>query len=139
VWKAVEVVSPILFISEYASLFGADRAITTVYDKSFQRTKAHYTNIFYGASLKALCHISAQKGYAFIGCNSNGNNAYFVRRDKLNSQVREVSPEEGYVLVKFRESLGQDGLATHLTGGKRQEAIRGLPVYNVLTDQVEPF
>jgi hypothetical protein len=56
-----------------------------------------------------LQRLSNDKGYAFIGCNSAGNNAYFVRRDKLHDPVRETSVEQGYVRSKFRESRDQAG------------------------------
>ena len=91
IWKAIDVISPVVVILEYNSIFGIDRAITIPYDKSFFRTHAHYSNLFAGASLRALHELSVAKGYSFIGCNSAGNNAYFVRSDKLNINVREVS------------------------------------------------
>jgi len=54
VWKSIEVVNPIIVIVEYNSVFGMDRAITVPYNPSFDRTEAHYTNLYFGASLKAL-------------------------------------------------------------------------------------
>ena len=54
VWKAIEVVNPVLVIVEYNSVFGKDSAITVPYDPQFDRTKAHYSNLYFGASLKAL-------------------------------------------------------------------------------------
>lgn len=101
IWKEINVISPIIVILEYNSIFGTDRPITIPYDKNFIRTSAHYSNLYFGASLKALHQLSADKGYSFIGCNSAGNNAYFARKDKLNDIVREVSLESGYVLSKF--------------------------------------
>ncbi len=109
IWKEINVISPIVVIIEYNSVFGIDRAITIPYDKSFYRTKVHQSNLYFGASLRALYQLSSEKGYAFIGCNSAGNNSYFVRKDKLNDIVREISLEDGYVLSKFRESRDIDG------------------------------
>lgn len=137
IWKQIHVISPIVVILEYNSVFGIDRAITVPYDKTFYRTTAHYSNLYFGASLRALHYLSTQKGYAFIGCNSAGNNAYFVRSDRLNDRVSEVSLEQGYVCSRFRESIDQKGQPTFLSGGDRLEAIRGLPVYNIATDQME--
>jgi len=137
IWKEINVISPILVILEYNSVFGIDRAITTPYDKAFFRTNAHYDNLYFGASLRALHQLSADKGYAFIGSNSAGNNAYFVRNDKLNDSVQEVSLESGYVLSMFRESRDRDGRLTYLTGRDRIEAIKGMPVYNIDTNQIE--
>jgi len=137
IWKEIKVISPIVVILEYNSIFGIDRSITIPYDKSFNRTNAHYSNLYYGASLRALHQLSADKGYSFIGCNSAGNNAYFVRKDKLNDSVREAILESGYVLSMLRESRDRDGRLTFLTGRDRLEAIRGMPVYNIETNRVE--
>lgn len=137
IWKEINVISPIVVILEYNSVFGIDRAITIPYNKGFDRTMAHYSTLYWGASLRALHQLSADKGYSFIGCNSAGNNAYFVRIDKLNDNVRESSLENGYVLSKYRESRDRDGQLTYLAGNDRIEAIRLMPVYNVDKNQIE--
>lgn len=139
IWNAIDAISPIALILEYNSVFGIDRAITVPYDKAFDRTAAHFSNLYFGASLRALHQLSMRKGYAFIGSNSAGNNAYFVRRDKLNETVRETSLERGYVVSKFRESRDRHGALTWLAGGDRLEAIRGMPVYDVDADRIEPL
>lgn len=137
IWKEINSISPIIVILEYNSILGVDRSITIPYDKTFQRSKAHYSNLYYGASIRALCDLSSEKGYEFIGCNSAGNNAYFVRKDKLNDQVKKISVEKGYVHSKFRESRDHKGNLTHLTGEARLEIIKGMPVFNVETGQIE--
>jgi hypothetical protein len=137
IWKEINVVSPMVVIIEYNSVFGIDRAITIPYDKDFHRTKAHFSNMYYGASLRAMHRLSAEKGYSFIGCNSSGINAYFVRNDKLNDSVREISLENGYVLSTLRDSRDKEGRLTYLTGSDRLEVIRGMPVYNLETGRTE--
>lgn len=137
IWEAISVTEPVIVIVEYNSVFGVDRAITIPYQETFARTTAHFSNLFYGASLRALGHLAGKKGYAFVGCNSAGNNAYFVRRDKLNQRVGEIPLEEGFVRSKFRESRGKGGELTYLSGDDRIRAIRGLTVFNVLTDTAE--
>ncbi len=137
IWKATSVITPIVVILEYNGVFGIERAITVPYDPGFQRTRAHYSNLYCGASLRALYDLSADKGYSFIGCNSAGNNAYFVRNDKLNETVREIPLEKGFVLSMFRESRDKQGRLSYLSGSDRLEAIRGMPVYNINTNQVE--
>ena len=99
VWKEIEI-QPSIVILEYNSVFGLDRPITVPYRANFNRTNAHFSNLYYGASLKAMYDLTVKKGYSFIGCNSAGNNAYFIRKDKMNGFVREVALEEGYVLSK---------------------------------------
>lgn len=130
-------ISPIVVILEYNSVFGIDRAITIPYNKNFVRTSAHYSNLYWGASLRALHQLSKQKGYSFIGCNSAGNNAYFVRKDKLNDIVRETSIEQGYVVSKYRESKDRNGRLTYVAGNERIGLINGMPVFNIDTNSLE--
>jgi hypothetical protein len=136
IWKEVRV-SPVLVILEYNSVFGIDRPITVPYDPSFYRGRAHHSHLYFGASLRALHDLSTAKGYAFIGCNSGGNNAYFVRRDRLNEEVKEVCLEAGFVTSKYRESRDEEGRLTFVGGSDRLELIRGLPVVNTVTGTVE--
>ncbi|MDJ0927419.1 MAG: hypothetical protein QNJ73_07175 [Gammaproteobacteria bacterium] len=137
VWQAIDTISPIVVVLEYNSVFGAERAITIPYDNAFYRTTAHYSNLYFGASLRALYNLSDSKGYGFVGCNSAGNNAYFVRRDKLNNVVREISLEAGFVASKYRESRDADGNLTLLAGDERLAVIRGMPVVNTDTGEIE--
>jgi len=83
IWQSLDVVKPVITIVEYNSVFGDKHAITIPYDRAFNRTKAHYSNLYWGASLRALCILAEQKGYVFVGSNSSGNNAYFVKQTKL--------------------------------------------------------
>lgn len=133
IWECIDVVHPVIVIVEYNSVFGIDRSVSIPYDKSFRRTAAHYSNLYCGASLRALYFLAEKKGYAFVGCNSAGNNAYFVRRDYLVNGVREISLQEGYVESKFRESRSPDRSLTYLRGSSRLDAIKGLPIFNLET------
>jgi len=137
IWDEINSLSPVIVILEYNSMFGNERAITVPYDKKFSRTKAHFSNLYWGASLPALRHLSARKGYAFVGSNSAGNNAYFVRVDKLNSIVMETSTDVGYVESKYREGRDMQGNLTYAMGRDCLDLIRGLPVYNVISEQME--
>ena len=136
VWDAIDSVNSVIVIIEYNSVFGKNQAITVSYNPTFNRTKAHYSNLYFGASLKALVTLGTKKGYSFIGSNSHGNNAYFVRNDKVKDlKVRTV--EEGYVESKFREGRLQNGQHSYLAGRGRIAALKGLPVVNVVTGATE--
>lgn len=137
VWKQINVIMPVIVVIEYNGIFGIKEALTVPYDKYFDRTTKHYSNLYFGASLKALYNLAEEKGYAFIGCNSAGNNAFFVRKDKLNNVVRKIPIEKGYVLSKFKESRNPKGNLTYKSGEERIEIIRGMPVYNVSTGKTE--
>lgn len=138
-WQAIDSISPVIAIIEYNSVFGCDRAITVPYRADFQRGRAHHSNLYYGASLPALHDLATSKGYSFIGCNSAGNNAYFVRNDCLNDSVSPVDLHLGYVESKFRESRNRDGQLTFLSGVDRATEICRLSVWNTRTHSVEPF
>lgn len=138
VWKEIEI-NPAIAIMEYNSNFGIERAITVPYDPGFYRTKAHFSNLYWGSSIKALYLLALKKGYVFIGCNSAGNNAYFIRKDKMNDRVRAVSLEAGYVRSKYRESRDEYGNLTFAPTKERAEVLRGLPVFDIESETVVPF
>jgi hypothetical protein len=130
VWKAIDVVNPILVVVEYNSVFGAEHAITIPYDPTFYRAETHFSNLYWGASLKALCLLAEEKGYAFVGCNSAGNNAHFVRKDRVG-RIPAKTTVEGYVESRFRESRDKDGNLTFLGGTQRLEAIKDMQVFDI--------
>jgi hypothetical protein len=130
VWEKIDVVSPIIVVAEYNSVFGATHAVTVPYDKNFSRGRAHSSHLYWGASLRALVELGKRKGYAFVGSNNAGNNAFFLRRDRLNGQ-RELTAAEGYVESQFRESRDEVGKMTFLSGAERLQKIIELPVYDV--------
>ena len=136
IWQAIDVIEPVIAIIEYNSLFGPERAITIPYDPSFSRFEAHHSGLYAGASLAALCDLAGEKGYAFIGSNSAGNNAYFVRKDCLG-ELRELSVAEGYVSSKFREHRNELGELTYLSGHQAIQRLSGLPVFNTRTKSIE--
>lgn len=129
VWQAVNCVNPIIVIVEYNSLFGSENAWTTPYDPAFTRSKYHSTNLCYGSSLTSLCDLAEEKGYLFVGSNSAGNNAYFIRKDKI-ADIKPLSTSQGYVESKFKESRNKKGELSFLRGNQRLEAIKGAVVFD---------
>lgn len=138
VWEAIEDLRPAIVIIEYNSLFGADRAVTIPYDESFFRTDAHHSNLYFGASLKALELLGQKKGYGLVCCSSSGNNAFFVRTD-LGEQFTYRTANDAYREARFREARDADGRLTFISASKAKEVIRGLPVTNVETGDLEKW
>ncbi len=136
VWKALRVVDPIIMIVEYNSIFGYERAITIPYKSDFIRTSAHCSNLYAGSSILSLCDLAEERGYSFIGCNSSGNNAYFVKTEFLKD-IKPLTAKEGYVESKFRESRNIDGKLNYLRGENRLRSIKGLSVYNTRSNETE--
>lgn len=131
VWKAIDVVSPAIVIVEYNSRYGKDKAATIPYNEHFIRSESHYSMIYFGASLKALYLLAQKKGYIFVGCNTAGNNAFFVRKDLKCGSIREITLEEGYVAGKFRESRNEQGELAYLSFQEEQNILDSLPLLEV--------
>lgn len=131
VWRALTVVRPAIVIVEYNARFGAERAVTVPYEPGFDRRRAHYSCIYYGASLAALARLGDRKGYALVGCNSAGNNAFFVRRDCLAHEVPERAPAQAYVEAAFREARDRAGRLAFLSPQEEQVLLKGLPLVEV--------
>jgi hypothetical protein len=136
IWKAIKVVNPIIVIIEYNSIFGYSHPWTIPYIADFIRTQVHSSNLYYGTSLLSLCDLADEKGYYFIGCNSNGNNAYFIRKDKIK-QLKIKTAEEGYVLSQFSESRNDQGKLTCLRGEARLDLLKGMKIFNTRTNLTE--
>lgn len=96
VWKAIQAVAPRVVVIEYNAAFGAERSITIPYESSFSAENRGANGIYCGASLTALARLGAQKGYALVGCDSNGVNAFFVRRDLAADKFPEVQASDAY-------------------------------------------
>ncbi|HKE48519.1 MAG TPA: hypothetical protein VKB52_10680, partial [Rhodanobacteraceae bacterium] len=82
VWAALGALKPRVVAIEYNAQFPADMAWTVDYDA------ARWWNgtIYYGASLKALETLGARLGYALVGCDIAGVNAFFVRADLVGDR-----------------------------------------------------
>ena len=124
VWEAINVVVPSIVVVEYNARFGPERAVTVPYDAAFVRTIAHPSNIYYGASLAALCLLGKRKGYSFVGCNAAGNNAFFVRTELRPLALLELTSVEGFVRSQFRESRDADGALVFLTDAQEAAILK---------------
>ena len=133
-WERISSVHATIVICEYNAVFGAKEAVSIPYSEDFVRAGAHYSYLYWGVSLMALCYLASNKGYAFVGANSAGNNAYFVRKDALNG-VRPVDPEGGFVDSRFRESRDRDGKLSYIGGAERRQLMADMPVIDVVTGE----
>lgn len=136
IWKAIDSVIADIVIVEYNSVFGPERTVTIPYQADFVRSKAHHSFLYAGTSLAALCQLANEKGYSFIGSNSAGNNAYFVHNDKIASLI-PITAADGYVQSQFRESRDVEGNLSYISGDQRLALLKGMPVFNTTTQQIE--
>lgn len=135
VWQAIDIVSPGIVVCEYNAIFGDLYQICVPYNADFQRNNAHHSNLYYGASLPALIDMANQKGYVFAGTNSNGCNAFFVRKD-LASAVMDSIGEIKAFPSSFREARDLSGQLTYARGSDRSKIIQQLPVLDFKTKSI---
>jgi hypothetical protein len=135
VWKAIDTIAPRIVICEYNSHFGFSAEVTTPYDKSFVRDSAHFSKIYYGASIAALTSLAASKGYSLVASNSVGNNIFFVRNDLLGS-LQVLTPEQAYRPAQFREYHDESGHLTFDDFEERLRKIEHLPLYDLKAAKV---
>ncbi len=131
VWKAINGVEAAIVITEYNFRFGPSRAVTVPYHENFMRSQAHYSHIYYGASLKALWILAREKGYDLVCCNSYGNNAFWVRKDLRPSSLRALTSEEAFCAGKFREARDPQGRLSFLTPEEERAILDKLPLVKI--------
>jgi hypothetical protein len=127
VWEAINVVSPRIVVCEYNNTFGPEWRLTVPYDPGFIRSRAHPSNLYYGASIGALGYLARQKGYQLVAANSAGNNVFFVRAD-LAAKLPTLSPERAYVEGQFKEGLDNYGHPLPADRAARVSVIGDLPL-----------
>jgi hypothetical protein len=133
VWKAIDCISPRIVIVEYNALFGSEAAVSVPYDENFTRGRAHYSNLYWGCSLAALERLGQLKGYRLVGCNSAGNNAFFVRKDLVETFPVQ-NAVDAFRSARFRESRNSDGTLSFLETEAALRAIATMPLEQVVDD-----
>jgi hypothetical protein len=136
IWECIDTIKPRIVVCEYNAVFGL-RKISTPYSANFNRTKLHYSNLFFGASITALEYLASKKGYSLVGTTSTCGNAFFLRNDLINCNIPKVSSLDIFKPSKERQSRDRFGNLNFLSGDSRLEALRGLEVINVENDELE--
>lgn len=138
VWNAISVIDPVIVVCEFNAVFGDTFPVTVPYDASFQRSQEHFSNLYFGASIAALVGLAERKGYKFVGTNSNGVNAFFVRADRA-AEVITCLRETKTFGSRFSESRDASGGLNFLRGLARYEEIRHLPVVDLRSGEMVPL
>lgn len=130
VWEAIDTVNPAIVIAEYNSFFGPNRNVSVPYNPSFVRTQAHFSKIYYGASISALTSLANRKGYKLVASNKSGNNVFYVRED-LMGDLKEISCIEAYKPISFREAHDENGQLLYTSFEEAKKLILDLKVYDL--------
>lgn len=93
IWKALANYQPRVVAIEYNAAYPPPRRWIMAYDSSHRWDGTTH----FGASLSAFQALGSRLGYALLGTDSHGVNAFFLRRDLIaGSGLREASAEEAY-------------------------------------------
>jgi|TARA_B100002003_G_scaffold172253_1_gene160229 hypothetical protein len=121
-------------VIEYNSVFGPNLEISVPNIKEFNRTAYHYSNLCWGASLKALVKLMESKNFVFVGTNYVRCNAFFVLKNYLDN-IRTILPEkhnfELHTDSNIRESRDKYGKLNYVSGKDRLKLIENCEVVNL--------
>lgn len=134
--NAIHCVQPRILICEYNNIYGNEAMVSVPYDAAFFRTEKHYSNLYYGASIAAFRDWAEKNNYYYMGSNSAGHNAFFVRKDCIK---RDMVPLNANVFVqrKYRESSGKNGELTFLRRDEELKCIQGMKLVDLKADRVD--
>ncbi len=109
VFDSIDVINPRVIIMEYNGKFPPDYSWIQAYNSEhiWDGSDKH------GASLKALEQLANKKGYALVGTNINGCNAFFIRNELINdSFLRPLTAEYMYnpMRVNLKHKSGHPSL-----------------------------
>ena len=93
IWEALDCVRSRIVIVEYNAGWGPEEAMTVPYSDSFAWERGSQ---YFGASLGAMIKLAERKGYRFVGANSYGFNAFFVREDLGRDVIPTADPEDTF-------------------------------------------
>jgi hypothetical protein len=126
-----------IIVCEYNPIFGEIRPLTIPQSSGFDRTQAHFSWLYFGASLQAWIRLLEKSGHEFIGSNRAGNNAFFVKKEfveKLNLLKIDSSNLKSFVDWRVRESRNEEGRLSFLTLQEARNLIANMPVIDLETN-----
>jgi len=138
VLKAIDTVNPAILITEINGVLGDRHAITIPYDPSFERLSAHHSGQYFGASIKAMISLAEERGYSFVGTNSNGVNAFFVRNDLAGPVLSSIETIKAWP-ARHRDARDASGALVFTRGTQKAELIKEMPVYDLEHDNIVPI
>lgn len=137
--QSITTFRPRILVVEFNPVFGQTRKVSVPYDPSFQRSRKHHSNLYWGASIAAFEWLAAKRGMTLVGTGRMGANAFFVRNDLMTPHLNELARAPYNCNFRFRESRDPSGRLDYLGQQERIEVLRGMPLFNVETREVEAF
>src|ERR1700722_569708 len=138
VLEAIDCVDPTIIICEINGVFGDLRAISVPYRPDFQRMDGHYSGQYFGCSIEAARRLCSRKGYSFLGTNTNGVNAFFVRDDLAPPILAAIEDVRSWA-PRHRDSRNHDGKLDFTRGLARYDLVADMPVVDLDTNVLVPL
>lgn len=123
-----------IVICEFNALLGHRSPVSVPYSPTFSRWDSHYSGLYYGASLPAMVHLLASRGFALMGTTRSCVNAFFVRSDLATQiPVEPLTPQDypRHTARLIRDSRARDGRLDFLPPAQQRHTIADLPVVDV--------
>ena len=92
VWQSITSIDPRVVVIEYNARFAPPTRWVMPYNAEHVADR----NDYFGASLSSLAELGAAKGYALVGCNIAGSNAFFVRKDLAQGKFQQPPNAENF-------------------------------------------
>jgi hypothetical protein len=105
VWQALKHLRPRVIVIEYNSQYPPPVEWTVEY----KADQIYNCTSYLGASLKSYEKLAAELGYALVGCEMCGINAFFVRRDLVGDKFAEPFTAENHFEPPRLFLLRRDG------------------------------
>jgi len=97
IWRAIKNYHPQVVVIEYNAHFPPNESKVVDYDPSLEWDGTTY----FGASLLALKKLGEKKDYILVGCDNNGVNAFFCKKELVQDIMPKRSIEELYRPPRF--------------------------------------
>ncbi len=126
-------------VIEFNSIYGPNLKITTPNIENFDRSKYHFSNLCFGASLKAIVDLMKEKNFSFVGTNLTRCNAFFVQNDYvnlINIKLPNQNDLFNHTNSNIRESRDKDGNLNYLSGSERIKNIFECEVFDLNENKI---
>jgi len=123
-----------LVVLEYNPIFGSNLKLTVPNLKNFDRSKYHYSNLCFGASIKALVNLMNKKNFIFVGTNLTNCNAFFVSKKYIKNIKLKIPKKNNlnfFAISNIRESRSKKNKLTYLSGIKKIKKIQNCEVIDL--------
>ena len=101
---------PKIFVVEFNSVYGPERACTVPYRADFDFGAAHDTKLYYGVAIRAWRRFFEKRGYRFVTVDQNGVNAFFI--DPAAFETGFVEGVRGLEFADNRYQMRKFGFAS---------------------------